>query len=584
MVSLPAGYPVHTTFIAFENILILKIQKMKASQLFLKVAAKLGIRKVFGIVGGEAQAIQFDEENSLDFFLTRHEFAAGIMADTYGRISGEPQMCYSTFGPGLTNLSTGICSAILDRSPMLAVSAQIPRKEIRFNQTHQCIDNVAFMSSITKYAAQIEDIREIPQILKTALEIAINDIPGPVYISFPVDVMEQQMDDAEAMVILDGISPLKRKSLEEPNYKKLDFIVEELKQASRPLVVAGNQVIREGCTGELLEFINAYNLPVLSTLASKGVIDEDHPLFITPCNKYIDKLYHEELVARIFDNCDLLLLIGYDFGEDLKSSLWKKGTTCIVINSYYDDMGPVFQPDLLLTGDMKKTFSYLMQKAFPPKQDNYALMEVKRIFDKRMPEMDEEFTNIPLIMKAIRNALGENGILCSDIGLHKQYAGLMTKTHQPNTFICSNVCGTFGFGLPAGLGAKLAMPEENVCVVCGDGGFHSTSQDLETAVRYNIPIVIVVLKDNAFGLIKYYQFLERDDIHKRVVEFGNVDFVKLAEANGMESMALEDIDQLEVIMKDGFKKNRPLLIEIPIVYDYRFKTAITEPAEFEIDE
>lgn len=556
---------------------------MKASKLFLKSVAKLGIRKVFGIVGGEAQAMQFDEEPSLDFYLTRHEFAAGIMADVFGRMTGEPQMCYSTFGPGLSNLSTGIVSAILDRSPMLAVSAQIPRAEIQFNQTHQCIDNVALMRPITKFAAQIENVHEIPALLKTALEIAVNDIPGPVYLSFPTDVMEQEIPDEEAAVLLQSLSPVKRASAPLPDLRQLDIVLSKIKDAQKPLVIVGNQLIRDNCCEELVEFINAHNIPVISTLASKGIVPEDHPLFIAPCNKYIDKIYHDELVSQIFDNSDLLLLIGYDFGEDLKSSLWKNKKETIVINTHYNDMGKVFQPDILFTGDLKQVFPYIMQQGIAPKEDNEALLELKQLFDKRAPFVSEEFSNIPLIIQSVRNALGESGVLCSDIGLHKQYAGLLSKTYQPDTFMCSNVCGTFGFGLPAGMGAKLARPKERVAVICGDGGFHSTSQDLETAVRYNIPIVIVVLKDNAFGLIKYYQFLEREEIFKRSVEFGNVDFVKLAEANGMKSIQLEAPEQLESMMEVAFSTNKPMLIEIPIVYDYRFRE-VEVPEEMEIND
>jgi len=170
---------------------------MKGSELFLKTISKLGIKNVFGIVGGEAQAIQFDEAKDIHFYLTRHEFAAGIMADVYSRITDQPQMCYSTFGPGLTNLSTGVFSAIQDRSPVLAVSAQIHTKEVRFNQTHQCIDNVSFMKTITKYSTQIENVHDIPSIVKHALEIAVNGIPGPVYISFPYNYMEEQIDDTK---------------------------------------------------------------------------------------------------------------------------------------------------------------------------------------------------------------------------------------------------------------------------------------------------------------------------------------------------------------------------------------------------
>lgn len=542
---------------------------MKSSKFFLKAIAKLGVENVFGIVGGEAQAIQFDEAEDIKFYLTRHEFVAGVMADTYSRITGKPQMCYSTFGPGLTNLSTGACSAILDRSPVLVVSAQIPRSEICFNQTHQCIDNVAFMKTLTKYAVEINNVLEIPEILTRALTIAVSDIPGPVYISFPLDVMKEDIDDKLAYQLLNELKPIAGNKPPKLNQPSLDAIVEKIKKAQHPLIIAGNQVIRAKCCEVLLKLVTEKNIPILATLASKGVIPEDHPLFITPGNKYIDEIYQQPLTDKIFEDCDLILLIGYDFGEDLKSSLWKNKIETIVINEFYNDMGKVFQPNTLYQGDLLATLEYLCASDIVPKEISKNLNMLKKIFDKRLVYDQGKSTDISTIMEAIRNALGKTGILCSDIGLHKQYAGLLTKTYTPNTFICSNVCGTFGFGLPAGLGAKLAKPNERVCVICGDGGFHSTSQDLETAVRYNIPIIIIVLKDNAFGLIKYYQLLTREAVFPSSVEFGNVDFVKLAEANGMGAAQLTDVSRLEEVMNEAFSGNKPYLIEIPINYRYK---------------
>lgn len=471
----------------------------------------------------------------------------------------------------LNILSTGVCSAILDRSPVLAVSAQIPRSEICFNQTHQCIDNVSFMSPLTKYATQIENSLDIPEILAKALSIAVSGIPGPVYISFPLDVMKEDIDDNVAYELLEKVQPVVRNAPPKPDYVKLDLIIEKIKKASKPLIIVGNQVIREDCCGVLFEFAIKKNIFVLSTLAAKGVIPEDHPLFITPGNKYIDEIYQQQLTNKIFEDCDLMLLIGYDFGEDLKPSLWNNSIETIVINSFYNDMKNVFQPHLLYLGDLKVALEYLYHSNISAKQEVSNVTEVKKIFDQRMVNNSSDNHCIPYIMQTIRNSLGETGILCCDIGLHKQYAGLLTKSYNPNTFMCSNVCGSFGFGLPAGLGAKLAKPEEKVCVVCGDGGFHSTSHDLETAVRYNIPIVIVVLKDNAFGLIKYYQLLSRDAVFPTSVEFGNVDFVRLAEANGMSGeLYSNDCSSLEEILTKAFDANKPYLIEIPIQYQYKF--------------
>ena len=546
---------------------------MKGSELFLKTISKLGIKNGFGIVGGEAQAIQFDEAKDIHFYLTRHEFAAGIMADVYSRITDQPQMCYSTFGPGLTNLSTGVFSAIQDRSPVLAVSAQIHTKEVRFNQTHQCIDNVSFMKTITKYSTQIENVHDIPSIVKHALEIAVNGIPGPVYISFPYNYMEEQIDDELANKLLLELMTIQKIDAPEPNHKELDRVIERINNAKHPIIIAGNQVIRDKCSAKLLNFIEKTNIPILSTLASKGVISEDHPLFITPCNKYIDQIYRDDLIKHIFSSCDLILLLGYDFGEDLKPTLWNNKIQNIVLNSFYEDMGQVFKPDMLCLGSLAKILDYFIEADIDPKLVPKNIKKVRSIFSERKADHNNgSTTDISSIIKSIRNSIGKDGILCSDIGLHKQYAGLLSKAYLPNTFLCSNVCGTFGFGLPAALAVKLAKPEARVSVICGDGGCHSTSHDIETAIRYNLPIVIVILNDNAFGLIKYYQLIERDDIFSDSVEFGKVDFVKLAEANGMQGILLNDISMLKKTMDTAFETEKSLLIEIPVKYKYDLTT------------
>lgn len=551
---------------------------MRASELFLKTIAKLGVHNIFGIVGGEAQAIQFDEEKAIKFYLTRHEFAAGIMADVYGRLTNQPQVCYSTFGPGLTNLATGVCSSMLDRSPMLAVSAQIHRPEIRFNQTHQCIDNVNFMRPLTKFSAQIESIDSIPALVHQALEISINRIPGPTYLSFPLDVMLEEVDNKTAQNWLLNLSPLHKRPASVPTEEQIERIVKSLQNAKAPIIVAGNQVIRENACGVLKAFVEKLNIPIMSTLASKGVISEDHPLSITAGNKYLDKIYRKPLITDIFRKCDLIILIGYDYGEDLKPSMWEKNIPTMMINSFYNDMGEVFQPSALIVADLKTILEKLHALPFAQKSLPDTIVNVKRILDKRtILSNDVEMRRITEIIHSIRAALGPSGILCSDIGLHKQYAGLLSKSYQPDTFMCSNVCGTFGFGLPAGLAAKLAKPEKRVCVICGDGGFHSTSQELETAVRYKIPIVIVMLKDDAFGLIKYYQLLDRDDVVHDSVSFGSVDFVKLASANGMHAKQLKDVSQLKSMMEHAFQVDEPMLIEIPIQYNYDLLDEVMEP-------
>ncbi len=263
---------------------------MRGSKFFLKTASKLGVTNAFGIIGGEAQALSFNDVSEISFYLTRHEFTAGVMADVYGRIAGKPQICYSTFGPGLTNLATGVFSAIQDRSPVLVVSAQIDRSEICFNQTHQCLDNVGFMKPITKFAAEIKNLEDIPNLLHHAISIAISEIPGPVYISFPLDLMKSEIDDVVAKNLIDELVVPTKQIAQEYNETELNFILKKISNAQNPILIVGNQVIREGECEKLKNFVKLTQIPILSTLASKGAIEENDDYFITTCNKYIDKI------------------------------------------------------------------------------------------------------------------------------------------------------------------------------------------------------------------------------------------------------------------------------------------------------
>lgn len=548
---------------------------MRGAKLFLEAAHRHGITKVFGIVGGEAQAMRFDEVPGLDFYLTRHEFAAGIMADVYARLVGHPQMCYSTFGPGLTNLTTGVCSARLDRSPMLAVSAQVPRNERVFNETHQCVDNAAVMRPMAKFSHELDSVEEIPAIVTEAMTHARREVPGPSFISFPLDLMKAEIPDEQAEQLLGKMGSSEPSAAPDAKADELRWIAEQLKNAKHPMVLVGNLVFRENAVSELRAFVERWQLPVGTTLASKGALSDDHPLHIGAFNKYLDGILHWQALDTVFGNCDLMLLIGYDFGEDVKPNQWMRNPTIrnISLTPNANPMGSVFSSEREVIGRLKTSLAMLAELAPPNRTAELgAVKELKQRKFKAGDAPIQEYPTIPVpaIVKIVRKVVGPTGVLCSDIGLHKQYAGLFSEAYEPNTFMCSNGCGTFGFGLPAALGAQLARPNERVAVICGDGGFHSTSHDLETAVRYNIPVVIVLLKDNAFGLIKYYQLLDKPDIFGGSVNFGDVNFGRLAEANGMPGHFVTGRAQLEEVLEQAFRQRKPALLELPIRYQYRF--------------
>lgn len=551
---------------------------MKGAKLFLEAAHRHGVEKIFGIVGGEANAILFDEVPSIRFYLTRHEFMAGIAADVYARLTGKMQMCYSTFGPGMTNLMTGVGSAMLDRSPMLAVAAQVDRPDIVYNITHQCLDNAAIMAPMTKFSHELRSVEEIPEIVAKASRIAKAEMPGPSFISFPRDVMAGDLDDKEAQRLLDAMPPSDPDGPPAPARADLEWIAQRIRSAKKPIALGGNVIIRESAVGELRTFLEAWQIPLITTLASKGLLREDHPLHIGAVNKYLDGILHDKVLDRIFGDCDLILLLGFDYGEDVKPPMWTRNPAqqTIMYGPHPNYIDKVFKPERVLVGGMKQGLAQLATMAAGgaggAARDHDFIGKLKT--QKRESGMNpiQEYPTVApqAIVRLVREALGPTGIYCTDIGLHKQYNGLFSETFEPNTFMCSNGCGTFGFGLPAGMGAKLAFPDRRVAVVCGDGGFHSTSQDLETLVRYQLPIVIVMMKDNSFGLIKYYQLSGQNAINGNAVDFGDVDFVKLAEANGCRGSFVTSRVQLQEKLEEAFQQKKPTLLEVPVRYQYRF--------------
>lgn len=543
---------------------------MKASEFFLRAANKIGIKHIFGVIGAENQFINFDHAALPDFVLTRHEFTAGIMGDAYGRLTGEPQIAFCTFAPGLTNMASAVASAMQDRSPVIFVSPQIPSSNVLYNVAHQCIDNVRFMKPITKWAVEIKEVKLIPSILKKAVHIAQQGISGPVYISFPVDLMAVDVDSKFVEKSLKLLSIPEKKEAKAPSLAILKKIKEKIKKAKHPLLVIGNQVMREKVATESLELAVKLNIPIICTLAGKGAIPEDHPLFLTAYNRYLDVCYGEFYSERVFKKNDLLILIGFDVGEDIKPTMWKPNTPVVMMNAFHLEMKKVLKTDLNCIGNIQKSLEYLINSDLKPKKIASDLLDLKKIFDKRnIDARNEEKTHLGTIIKNISFALGKEGILCSDVGFFKQFVGLFYKSYLPNTFLCSNVFGSFGFGLPAAMGAQIAKPNARICLIGGDGGFHSSSHDLETVARMNLPIVMIVLKSNSMGLIQLYQRYGNIDGPK-TTKFGDIDFVKLAEANGVRGCRLSNMKNLEQIMHKAYTSRKPYLIEIAIDYDLRF--------------
>jgi acetolactate synthase-1/2/3 large subunit/N2-(2-carboxyethyl)arginine synthase len=546
---------------------------MRGAEVFMRAIESQGVTHCFGIVGREAEAMLFTEVDGVQFFLTRHEFTAGVMAEVFARLTGRMQLCFSTFGPGLTNLSTGVASAMLDRSPMLAVSAQVEQHDVAFNHCHQCIDNLAVMRPLTKYAAEFEQASAIPSLVARATSVANTELYGPSYLSFPIDVMHAEVEGAAALDEIDRHKGARGMAAHAPDPHEIIELGRMIARAQHPVAIVGNPVFRERAEAELLVVVEKFGIPVVSTLASKGALTDDHTHAIGPVNRYLDQMLRAPLLDETFGPADLVLLIGYDLSEDVKPVHWTRGrpATVALISSVPNPVPELLKVDHAVIGSIKSTLAALASSDFPPRPRSVPVVQrIQKLRRDNGEAPNETGPSIPprQIVRAARTALGPEGILVSDIGLHKQFAGLFSHTTEPNTFICSNGLGSFGFGIAAAMGAQLACPERRVIAICGDGGFLSNSQDLETMVRYDLPVVIIIFKDGAYGLIKNYQLRGHGRTSSSSVDFLATDFVHLATAHGCYGQRIESPMRLDRALSRALERREPTLIEIPVQYEY----------------
>jgi len=546
---------------------------MLGSDLLHQALLKYGVNRVFGILGREAEVLNFHHPE-LKFFLTRHEFTAGVAADAYARLTGQAQGCFSTFGPGATNLATGVASACLDRSPMLAMSAQIETEDALYNHVHQCLDQVEIMRPMCKYAHELRDPRQIPSQVRQALEAAYSELMGPSYLSLPVNVLGGEVPDGEAEQLLAKAGEIQRKPPGTVEANDLKALHELLVKAERPLVIVGNSLIRDDAVAETRAFVEKYQLPTVSSLASKGIVADDHPCSLGAVNRYLDDILKRPLMDEVFGKADLIVLLGFDICEDVKPAMWlgQRNRKVVRLCSTANEAARLVKTDLDLVGSVKEALRALVGSTYPVDRNNWAMDIARSIRQAKLAidsPVDHYYRTIPpaAIVRSVRSALGPSGVLCSDIGLHKQYAGLISETTQANTFLCSNGLGSFGSGLPLAIGAQLARPNTRVAAIVGDGGFHSNSQDLEFLARYGLPVVIVVLKDSSYGLIKHYQARGGQQHDTNLVEFMEVDFVKLAEANGCKGIPVKSARNLSRELSRAFESGQPTLLEVPIRYE-----------------
>ena len=538
---------------------------MKASDLFVRSLEQEGVEFIFGIPGEEnLDFLESLRGSKIKLILTRHEQGAGFMAATYGRLTGKVGVCLSTLGPGVTNFETAGAYAQLGAMPILMISGQKPIKKSKQGR-FQIIDVVEMMRPITKFTKQIVHGNNIPVLVHEALRLALQERPGAVHLELPEDIAAEECS-AVPFEIVSTRRPT-------PDEKAIDQAVEMIRSAKMPLLLIGAGANRHRISEALFKFIKKTGMYCFNTQMGKGVVDEGQPYFLGTA-----ALSSKDYLHCGVDRADLIINVGHDVTEKPPFFMSAGGAKVIHINYFPSHVDEVYFPQLDVVGDIAGSIDGLADKLAKYEHWDFSYFErVKNDVDSHLKEGSDD-TRFPIIpqhlVAQVRKAMPDNGIIALDNGVYKIWFARNYKAFLPNTVLLDNALATMGAGLPSAIGAKIVHPDRKVMAICGDGGFMMNSQEMETAVRLGLDLVVMILRDDAYGMIKWKQAgMGFPDFG---LDYGNPDFVKYAESYGAKGHRVKATDQLPGLLNDCLNGKGVHLIEVPVDYSDNKKVLIDE--------
>ena len=528
---------------------------MKASDLFVKALENEGVEYIFGIPGEEnLDFLDSLSRSSIKLILTRHEQAAGFMAATLGRLTGRVGVCLSTLGPGATNFVTAAAYAQLGGMPILMITGQKPIKQSKQGQ-FQIIDVVDMMGPITKYTTQIHGADNIPSRVREAFRLAAEEKPGATHIELPEDIAAEE----------GSAVPLQASAVRRPitEAKSIARAVELLEKAKHPLMIIAAGSNRKITAKQLRAFVDKQGIPFITTQMGKGVVDETHPLFLGNASLSANDFPH-----RAVENADVILNIGHDVVEKPPFFMHHGEREVIHINFSSAVVDPVYFPQTELVGDIANSIWQINEALEPQSHWDFTYFDKTRAALKEHILEGSDDPRFPVypqrLVADIRKAMDGCGILSLDNGVYKIWFARNYPATCPNTVLLDNALATMGAGVPAAIAAKIVHPDEKVTAICGDGGFMMNSQELETAVRLKLDLVILILNDNAYGMIKWKQ--AHMGFADYGLDLGNPDFPKYAQAYGAHGHRLEATEDLIDLLTSCHKEGGVHLIEVPVDY------------------
>ncbi len=539
---------------------------MNAAQLFVKCLEVEGVEYVFGVPGEEnAHFIMALENSPIPFILTRHEQGAAFMADVYGRLTGKASVCLGTLGPGATNLMTGVADANMDRSPVVVITGQADSRR-QHKESHQNMDVVGMFTPVTKWASPIINPENIPEVVRKAFKLAETEKPGACHIELAEDIAVQPTSNVPI--------PSMRLRRAVPDDKIVNQAMDLIRQAKRPVILAGNGAIRKRASKQLREFAQSTGIGVINTFMGKGAVSRHAPYGL-----FTIGLQAKDLIACAIDAADLVITLGYDLVE-YHPHLWNKGSAKKIVHI---DFLPVevdedYRVDVEVVGDLAHTLWMLNERVknkplrFDIHQHQTIREEILTEFAMHKDDHTRGSIRPQKVLWDAREALGPHDILLSDVGAHKMWVARYYQCDEPNTCLISNGFCSMGFALPGAIAAKMVYPDRRILAICGDGGFLMNVQEMETAKRLGTNIVVIVWEDGGYGLISWKQ--DNQFNRHTNLSFGNPDFVKLAESFGWAGFRVENSVDVAPTLEKAFHADNPALVVMPI--DYRENRLLTE--------
>ena len=556
------------------------INDMKASDLFIRCLESEGVEYIFGLPGEETNDLMFSLAHSqIKFILVRHEQGAAFMADVYGRLTQKVGVCLSTLGPGATNLITGVASANMDRSPILAITGQTD-SNLRHKESHQNMDVVSIFKPITKWRWSIHNADVIAEIVRRAFKISIEEKAGAVHLELPEDIAKGKSD------IKPIIKP-HRTLRSRPSHSLIKNAVKMILSAKMPVILVGNGCIRGSASSHIRKFVERTGIFSMNTFMAKGVISDKSERHLQTIG--IKEADHALIALR---EADLVIAIGYDLVEYSPKN-WNRNLDKKIIHIDFtpSEVETYYPPNIEIAADIGYTVDAILlelnkEKVKVEKQEKintnntqnsidipyFEIPDLFRKIKKQITERIEKFKDdfaYPIkptkLVIDVRNILDDNDIVISDVGVHKLWIAKTYNTYIPNTCLITNGFCSMGFALPGGIAAQLVRPNQKIVVMCGDGAFLMNIQELETAVRLQLPIIVIIWCDSEYGMISLKQI---DEFGKSVfTRFNNPDFVTLAKSFGAIGYYVKSTEEFSKTLEKAKESTSvPVIIAIDVDY------------------